>query len=120
MFARPILCGALLIALFAAAYPARALDFDVSGYGDARLVASPAMTSWVNGGLGKFRYGGNEGNFRFAEAVAQGDVKFYDTVSAIAVVRAEPEQREGVDALEAYVALHPPSDDAIGWSAKLG
>ena len=120
MFARPILCGALLAALFAAAYPARALDFDVSGYGDARLVASPAMTSWVNGGLGKFRYGGNEGNFRFAEAVAQGDLKFDDTVSAIAVVRAEPEQREGVDALEAYVALHPPSDDAIGWSAKLG
>src|ERR1700735_418450 len=101
MFARPIImCGALLIALFAVASPARALDFDVSGYGDARLIASPNMTSWVDGGLGKFRYGGNAGNFRFAEAVAQGDLKFDDTISAIAVVRAEPEQRSGVDALE--------------------
>ena len=78
------------------------------------------MTSWVNGGLGKFRYGGNQGNFRFAEAVAQGVLKFGDTASAIAVVRAEPEQRDGVDALEAYVALHPPSDDAVSLVGQAG
>jgi hypothetical protein len=71
MFARLLLCGALFFALVSAALPARALDFDISGYGDVRLVASPKMTSWLNGGLGKFRYGGNEGNFRFAEAVAR-------------------------------------------------
>ena len=120
MFARLLICGALLAALGPAALPARALDLDVSGYGDARLIASPKMTSWLNGGLGKFRYGGNQGNARFAEAVAQGDLKFDDTVSAIAVVRAEPEQRAGVDALEAYVSLHPPSDSDVSWSAKLG
>jgi hypothetical protein len=120
MFARLLLRGALLSALVTPTLPARALEFDISGYGDARLVASPKMTSWLNGGLGKFRYGGNEGNFRFGEAVAQGDLKFDDTVSAIAVVRAEPEQRSGVDALEAYVSLHPPSDSDVNWSAKLG
>jgi len=122
MFARRAAYRALLAALFAAVWgiPTLALDFDVSGYGDARLVASPKMTSWLNGGLGKFRYGGNQGNFRFAEAVAQGDLKFDDTFSAIAVVRAEPEQQGGVDALEAYLAVHPPSDSDVSWSAKLG
>ncbi len=42
----------------------------ISGYGDFRAAASPSQTAWLNGGLSKFRYGGGDGNFRFAEAVA--------------------------------------------------
>ena len=30
----------------------------MSGYGDFRAVSQPAMTDWLQGGLGKFRYGG--------------------------------------------------------------
>jgi hypothetical protein len=121
MFAGRPIYGALLIALAAVwGSPARAMEFSVTGYGDVRLVASPDMTSWMNGGLGKFRYGGNQGNFRFVEAYAQGVVTFDDTFSAIAVIRAEPEQRAGLDALEAYVLVHPPSGGAVSWSAKIG
>jgi hypothetical protein len=122
MFARRLLIGALLAALFAAPWisSTRAMEFGLSGYGDIRAISSPDMQSWVNGGLEKFRFGGNEGNVRFVEAIAQGVVTFDDTFSAIAVIRAEPEQRAGLDALEAYVSVHPASDGDITWSAKLG
>src|SRR6202012_3136616 len=70
-------------------------------------------------GLGKFRYGGNEGNFRFAEAVAQGTATL-DNFSAVGVVRAEPEQRAGLDLLEAYISYHPSSAGDVSWFGKLG
>jgi hypothetical protein len=126
MIARHLLKGAFLIALIAVT-PARAVEtaiagmpLTLSGYGDLRMVTSPKMDSLLDGGLGKFRYGGKGGNFRFAEAVVQGTLDINDTVSAVALLRAEPKTRSGVDALEAYVSLHPASDSDFGWSAKLG
>ena len=50
---------------------AEALDLAFSGYLDARVIAPSNQTSWVKGGLGKFRFGPNRGNFRFVEAVGQ-------------------------------------------------
>jgi hypothetical protein len=97
---------------------ARAFDFSVHGYGDLRLVAPPPQTSWLDGGLSKFRYGGNT-HLRFAEAVAQGDLSF-DDFDAVAVLRAEPEQRSGIDALEAYLSWHPQADGDFSWSVKTG
>ena len=109
----------LLGLLFVAPLSARAMDFDVSGYGDLRLVAAPKMTSWVDGGLGKFRYG-NGGDVKLAEAVAQGTLSFDDTVSAITVIRADQEEVGGIDVLESYAAWHSISDDGLGWSVKAG
>ena len=132
MFARRHLYTALTAALlFAAALFAptsgRAVELEVagmpltlSGYGDLRVVTPPKMDSWLDGGLGKFRYGGKGGNFRFAEGVVQAQLDINDTVSAVTLLRAEPKQRSGVDALEAYVSLHPQSDGRFSWSAKLG
>ena len=110
--------GSVVLAVMFAV-PAWAVDFNVSGYGDLRLVAAPKMTSWLDGGLGKFRYG-NGGDAKLAEAVAQATLSFDDTVSAIAVLRAEPRQSSGLDLLEAYVSVHPASDGDVSWSAKLG
>jgi hypothetical protein len=104
--------------------PARAQEaaseFTFSGYGDLRAIASPSQTAWLNGGLSKFRYGNRDGNFRFAEAVAQGDLKLGDDLSAVALARAEPEQRIGVDLLEGYLSWHPAADGAWSWSLKTG
>ncbi len=114
----------LLAAMLLAATPVRAeQDFgalSVSGYADFRLVAPPRETAWLNGGLAKFRYGDDAGNFRFAEAVVQGDLKFNDELSAVAVLRGEPEQRTGVDMLEGYVSWHPAAVGALSWSVKTG
>lgn len=92
----------------------------VTGYGDFRAIASPSEAAWLNGGLSKFRYGGDEGNFRFAEAVAQGDYRLNDALSFVALARAEPEQRTGLDLLEGYLAWHPAAAGSWNWSVKTG
>src|SRR5579872_4533335 len=116
------LLAAMLFAALAA--PAHA-DVDLgnlslSGYADFRAVAPPSETAWLNGGLSKFRYGDSAGNFRFAEAVLQGRYRIDDDVSAVLVLRGEPEQRTGIDMLEGYVAWHPAALGALSWSVKTG
>lgn len=115
----------LAVTLFAAlGMPARADEnfgsLSVSGYADFRLVAPPSETQWLNGGLSKFRYGDSAGNFRFAEAVLQGRYRIGDDVSAVLVLRGEPEQRTGIDMLEGYVSWHPAAEGAWSWSVKTG
>jgi hypothetical protein len=90
-------------------------DISVSGYADLRLIAPSDQTSWVKGGLGKFRYGPNRGNFRFAEGVAQLDAHLDEDFTAIAVARAEPDDSSGLDVLEAYGLWAPHSDGAVSW-----
>ena len=122
MFARQHRTGCLAAAVLLTALcgaPARAVEFDFAGYGDARIVAEPAMTAWLQGGLGKFRYGGSNGDMQF-EAAVQGDLKFGNDVSVIALARADQEEVNGVDALEAYLYWHPQSDGAFNWSVKAG
>jgi hypothetical protein len=110
--------------LAAVGLPAQAEEnfgaLSVSGYADFRLVAPPRETQWLNGGLSKFRYGNEEGNFRFTEAVVQGAFKFSDELSAVAVLRGEPEQRTGIDMLEGYVSWHPAAAGSLSWSVKTG
>jgi hypothetical protein len=117
---------ALLAAILFIASPvpaARALDltdnFSATGYADFRVVAPPAETSWLSGGLGKFRYGG-ENQARFAEAVTQTDYRLDDDLQMIGVIRAEPQDRDVVDALEAYASWHPQSDGDFSVSMKAG
>jgi hypothetical protein len=70
-------------------------------------------TSWLDGGLGKLRFGGRQPdpNFRFAEAVGQGALILSDDLRLVAVGRIEPEQRSGIDLIEAYGAWRPQFDD---------
>jgi hypothetical protein len=110
----------LLAASFAAG--AKALDVSgdliINGYGDLRAVATDAPPSWLDGGLGKFRYGDNQ---KFgAEAVAQADLGLIDDLHAIGVFRAEPETRSVADALEMYLRYTPASSSDFSWSMKAG
>jgi hypothetical protein len=114
----------ILAMLFAASFAggAKALevsdDLVISGYGDLRAVATDAPPSWLDGGLSKFRYGGNQ---KFgAEAVAQADLTLDDGLHAVGVFRAEPETRSVVDALEMYLRYAPQSHGDISWSVKAG
>src|SRR5207302_556892 len=100
-------CGpALLAMLFAAslAMDAKALDLTddlaISGYADVRAVAPADPQSWLDGGLGKFRYGGRQ---KFgAEGVLQADLRLADGLHLVSVLRAEPETPSVIDALETY------------------
>jgi hypothetical protein len=96
------------------------IDYGASGYVDLRLVDPADETAWLQGGLGKTRYGAGDSNFQFAGAVAQGYALLTPEILAVAVVRIEPEQRNFFDALEAYVRYRPVSTTPWRWSVKGG
>ena len=112
----PLLAIPLLVLSFARA---EAMDLDLSGYLDMRLIAPTGEQSWVQGGLGKFRFGGGQ-NVRFGEAVLQANADLLDDLSAQVTARAEPTDSSVVDLLDAYLLYAPRSDGDFSWSVKAG
>jgi hypothetical protein len=113
--------SALFAMLFAAATNAKALDvaddLTITGYLDVRAVAPADPQSWLNGGLGKFRYGGRQ---KFGtEGVLQADLRLDDGLHLVSVLRAEPQTPSVVDAVETYLRYDRMGGD-IGWSVKAG
>jgi hypothetical protein len=113
-------CLALSALLLAAATEAKALDLAedlvISGYADVRAVAPADPQSWLHGGLGKFRYGGQQ---KFGtEGVLQAELNL-DDVHLVSVLRADPDTPSVVDALETYLRYDRMAGD-IGWSVKAG
>jgi hypothetical protein len=109
--------------LLLCALPAPALaqiDYGASGYIDLRLVLPADETAWLQGGLGKTRYGKGDSDFQFASAVGQGYVLLTPEILAVTVLRVEPEQRTLVDPLEAYIRYRPVSTSPWRWSVKGG
>ena len=102
--------------------PAYAVDFHFDGYADLRLIVPSDQESWQDGLLGKLRYGAedNKPDLRFAEAVGQAAALITPELTALAVIQIEPDQREFVDFLEAYVRYRPVSTTAWRWSIKAG
>jgi hypothetical protein len=109
-------------ALLCAALPARADDVSWQGFIDARLVAPSDGVSWLKGGLGKLRYGSDSGgtDVRFAEAIGEASWHVTPDLTLTATLRVEPDQRSGVDALEAYARYHPQAIGDWQWSIKAG
>src|SRR5271155_3077808 len=112
---RPVFFAVLLCA----AAPARADDVSWQGFIDARLIAPPGEVSWLKGGLGKLRYGSGSGggvDVRFAEAIGQVAWHATDALTFSTTLRIEPEQRSGVDALDAYARYRPQSSGSWQWA----
>ena len=84
-------------------------DLSITGYVDARLFAPTDQKSWLQGGLGKFRYGvGPE--FRRRSRAAGELAASTDDLICISVLRAEPETPSVVDALETYLRYAPAAE----------
>lgn len=118
------MCRSLFLVLCFAAVlcsKAQAADFSFQGYADLRLVLPDNEKTWIDGGLGKLRYGNGQPdpNLRFAEAAGQGTLALSDDLHAVAVARVEPKDRAGIDALEAYLSYRPQMNDWM-WSLKAG
>ena len=106
--------------LIAAGAPAQAMDAGFDGYADFRLVLPTDERSWLEGGLGKTRYGNGDSNFQFAGLLGQGHVLITPELSAVATVRILQDQRTFADVLETYVRYRPVSTTPWRWSVKLG
>jgi hypothetical protein len=112
----------LALALAFSGGPAAAVavgdSLSLTGYFDTRLVSSDAQQSWLEGGLGKFRYGAGDG--AGMEVYLQADNSFTETLHGVLVLRAEPRTPGLVDATEAYLRYDEAGADGFSWSAKAG
>lgn len=109
-----------LIALAALTGPAAAADFQFEGYGDLRLVAPPATGAYMDGDLGKLRYGRDDNAFQPGDFVGEGRVLITPELMATATARANADYGPGVDLLEAYARYRPVSTNEWRWSVKVG
>lgn len=118
--------GLALASLLLLATPgsARASDaLSIHGYADFRLVFPSDETTWLEGGLGKLRYGSTEdpdAGLHLAEIVAEANWQVTPELNAFAAVRHAENQRSPVDLMEAYLRYRPVSTDSLRWSVKVG
>ena len=115
---------ALLAALMVLGFcpPAGAVEFSFDGYADLRAIFPSNEVGWLDGGLGKLRYGSEQSNpeFRIAEVVGQGVAQITPGLMALAVIRYSPEQRTFFDVVEAFVRWRPVSTTPARFSLEAG
>jgi hypothetical protein len=126
------LAGLLLAAVFGLGGRAAAQEGQGVTLGallDLRVSASPTTTSFLDGGLGKVRYGGEGGERRFGFHFAQASLVLKATLSdelfARVQLNVDPEDYpvpglSGVDIVEAYGAYRPTLSRTLGLRLKAG
>lgn len=92
----------------------------VEGYADLRAVAPSDQVSWMDGGLGKFRYGDSDPSLELAEIVGEAHLQVTGELMVMAVARIAPQQSTLLDVTEAYLRYRPVSLSPFRWSVKLG
>src|SRR5689334_1177045 len=106
-----VLAGTLLLA----AAPARA-DVDlaspetVSALVDLRLAVADGERSWVDGGFGKTRFGGDGGaqaHAAIADAALLWTPRFSWDLTGLFDIEAQSGQDRGIDVVEAYLRYRP-------------
>lgn len=121
MIARYAAAGAAMLAALLWQGEARAVTFGASGYADIRLVLPAEEKSWMDGGLGKVRYGeGSSPEAHLGEIVGEAHLLLTGEIMAQVVARIEPAQRTFVDVLEAYVRYRPVSLNQWRYTFKAG
>ncbi len=124
--------GSLLVWCTLAAAPAHAADdplplsgwdLDIKGFVEARAGLSSDTLSWEEGGLGKVRYGADDGNadlFARPEAALILQPRFGFAWSGFVHLSANSQQRPAADVVEAYLAYRTPPDSRLGVHLKAG
>jgi hypothetical protein len=118
----------LLVGLlcFAASANASSLDLfgpgTVSGTIDLRLVAADGERSWTDGGFGKARFGGLDGNLRGVVAPTEAELVWQPRLSwnLKGTVAAAAQRGGGGDLLEAYLTYKPLPRGPTHFSARTG
>jgi hypothetical protein len=118
------LCGGLLLAASAARAEVDLISPEaLSGLIDLRVAAADGETSWLDGGFGKTRYGG-DGGTRAHAAVADAALlwtpRFSWALSGVVDVEYQPEDEHAADLVEAYLRFRPAPTSAWRASGRLG
>jgi hypothetical protein len=113
---------ALAGALGAFAAPAHAIDFTFSAYGDVRFEVPPADGSYLDGDLGKLRFGEYSGspNAYFEQAMGEVRAQITPEIMATATGRIDPNYGAAADLIEGWVRYRPVSTSDWSWSVRAG
>lgn len=108
-----------MVAAYLAAGAAQAQSVEIEGYLDFRAAAVADETSWLDGGLGKTRFGGDDDAIS-GGATLTAAFQLTPALLATATAQYQPELSPAVDLLEAYVRYRPVSITPWRWSVKAG
>ncbi|MGZ6007723.1 MAG: hypothetical protein ACXWLO_00370 [Rhizomicrobium sp.] len=110
------------IAYFAVTGVCAAADFHFTGFGDVRLVSAPVTESYLDGGLGKLRYGADDPRpgVELCDVIGESTATFFDTLTLQADGRISRRYGPAVDLLEAFARYAPKSDSEWTWSVRAG
>jgi hypothetical protein len=110
----------LLLALLWITPSVCAQDVSVHGFADVRFVAAADQRDWLDGGLGKTRYGGGSDGLRIGAAAFSAAWQFQPAWLAFAGMRYQPRNGATLALTEAFVRWRPVSTTPWRWSLKLG
>ena len=106
-------------ALIAVSGPTAAAEIQFDGFAEARLIAPPKSDAYLDGGLGKLRYGDDDANLKLGDIV--GRLRAEEGAwSFQAEGRLESEYGPAFDLLDSFVAYAPPSNTRWSWSMRAG
>lgn len=109
----------LLVTLLLAP-PVQAQDFNLRGFLDYRLVDSAESRSFVDGGLGKSRFGSDTSPLQFGGIGVHASYTPAAQWLALVDIQTQSTDEQTVDALEAYVRYRPVSTTPWRWSTRAG
>lgn len=113
---------AIFISCCALATSSAAADVNLNGFADVRSIAPPVTNSYLDGGLGKLRFGSDDPSpaLKLGEIVGDGSATFGDSWVVQADARISPQYGTAVDLLEAFAQFAPKSDSEWNWSVRAG
>ncbi len=99
-----------------------AADFHITGFGDVRLVSPPVAAGYLDGGLGKLRYGADDPRpgIKLGDFVGEETATFGDAWALQVDARLNPQYGPAADLLEAFARFAPKSDSEWSWSVRAG
>ncbi|HEY0104563.1 MAG TPA: hypothetical protein VGB91_00665 [Rhizomicrobium sp.] len=114
------LCLSLLAtALVFLASRAAAAELAFDGFADVRLVAPPSQDGYLDGGLGKLRFGKDDAGLQAGGAIGEARLTGGPWF-AQADGRIDPGYGSAVDLLEGFVGYAPASESRWRWSVRAG
>ncbi|HXC54653.1 MAG TPA: hypothetical protein VNU97_05120 [Rhizomicrobium sp.] len=119
MIQRASILGAALVFVTGVSHAA---DVQFAGYGDVRLVAPPASDAYLDGGLGKLRFGADDPDpgVKLGDLVGELRVGDMGAWSVQADARLNADYGPALDLLEGFVRYAPASNTRWQWSARAG
>jgi hypothetical protein len=115
--------GAVLVlsGCLAVAGVANAAEYSVHGFGDVRVIAPPSTRSYLDGGLGKLRFGEDDPSptLKLGDWVAEGIVT-EDAWTLQADGRLSFEYGTALDLTQGYIRYAPNAETQWRWAVRAG